>query len=192
MYYIYTLTLRRSRKKIRLLLFTQKQIIMSQTILNNQEKTIKEEKKAIFSVNHLIKEGETAKQLQKRLAAEKRAATNEAGKNMAKAISAQKYNLNAILYMFEHLTRIESDKFCENLSKETGKNITVPIVVKLSKFKYLDYIKEIEAARGMIRGGITPAEFKNALTRYYRGEKVASYLDAEKAILATVYTHGAE
>jgi hypothetical protein len=118
--------------------------------------------------------------------------TNEAGKTMARAISAQRYNLNAILYMFEHLTRVESDDFCEKLSKETGKNITVPIVAKLSKYKYMDYIKEIESARGMIRGGITPAEFKNAITRYFRGEKVASYLDADKAILATVYTHGAE
>jgi hypothetical protein len=177
---------------------------MKQTISTPQPETVTEKQvinletsggrddKKKFTQGHIAKANETAKQLAKRLAKEKRAATNEAGKDMAKAISAQKYNINAILYMFENLTRIESDKFCENLSKETGKNITVQIIVKLSKYKYMDYIKEIEFSRGLIRGGITPTEFKDAITRYYRGEKVANYIDADKAILATVYTLGAE
>jgi hypothetical protein len=161
--------------------------------MNNQANVVNApQTKETKTVINLAKEGETSTQFNARIKREKRKATNEAGKTMARAISAQRYNLNAILYMFEHLTRVESDDFCEKLSKETGKNITVPIVAKLSKYKYMDYIKEIESARGMIRGGITPAEFKNAITRYYRGEKVASYLDADKEILATVYTHGAE
>lgn len=159
---------------------------MQKTILNNQEKTIQEEKKAMFSVNHLIKEGETAKQLQKRLAAEKRAATNEAGKNMAKAIRESFLKLDIIRLMFKEHARAESEIFCAKLSAEIGKVITVEDVYKLPIRNYMDFVKETEATRNMVRGGITPTEFKNIITRYYRGEKCANVDQLTRDVLTDI------
>ena len=147
------------------------------------------ETKVLFSVNHLIREGETAKQLQKRLAAEKRAATNEAGKNLVKAIKGEFLSLSLIREIFKN-DLLESSEFCAALSVEIGKTVTVQDVYKLPMREYLDYVNETEAARGMIRGGITPTEFKNIILRYYRGikPKNAQLVDADiKDVLNTVY-----
>ena len=167
---------------------------------NQKEKTIKEEKKAIFSINHQIKEGQTAKQRQKEIAAKKRAATNEAGKNLVKAINGEFISLSLIRGIFagkistnkksKEKALFESVKFCAALSAELGKKITVECIYKLPIRNYLDFVNETEAARGMIRGGITTAEFRNIILRYYRGEKPknAQLVDADiKDVLNTVY-----
>jgi hypothetical protein len=161
---------------------------MQNEILNNEE-TIKEERKVMFSVNHLIKENETAKQYQKRLAAERKKATNDAGKNLVKAIKGEFLSLSLIREIFKN-DLLESSEFCAALSAEIGKIVTVQDVYKLPMREYLDYVNETEAARGMIRGGITPTEFKNIILRYYRGikPKNAQLVDAEiKDVLSTVY-----
>jgi hypothetical protein len=159
---------------------------MQKTILNNQEKTIKEEKKAIFSVIHQIKEGQTAKQRQKEIAAAKRKATNEAGKDMAKAIRESFLKLDIIRLMFKEHARAESEIFCAKLSAEIGKVVTTEDVYKLPIRNYMDFVKETEAARGMVRGGITPTEFKNIITRYYRGEKCANVDKLTKDVLTDI------
>ena len=161
---------------------------MQNEILNNEE-TIKEERKVMFSVNHLIKENETAKQYQKRLAAERKKATNDAGKNLVKAIKGEFLSLSLIREIFKN-DLLESSEFCAALSAEIGKIVTVQDVYKLPMREYLDYVNETEAARGMIRGGITPTEFKNIILRYYRGEKpkFAELVDADiKDVLTTIY-----
>jgi hypothetical protein len=147
------------------------------------------ETKVLFSVNHLIKEGQTAKQLQKKIASEKRKATNEAGKNLVKAIKGEFLSLSLIREIFKN-DLLESSEFCAALSVEIGKTVTVQDVYKLPMREYLDYVNETEAARGMIRGGITPTEFKNIILRYYRGikPKNAQLVDADiKDVLTTVY-----
>jgi hypothetical protein len=172
---------------------------MQNEILNNEE-TIKEERKVMFSVNHLIKENETAKQYQKRLAAERKKATNDAGKNLVKAINGEFISLSLIRGIFagkintnkksKEKALYESVKFCAALSSELGKKITVECIYKLPIRNYLDFVNETEAARGMIRGGITTAEFRNIILRYYRGEKpkFAQLVDADiKDVLNTVY-----
>jgi hypothetical protein len=153
---------------------------------NQKEKTVKEEKKAMFSVNHQIKEGQTAKQRQKEIAAKKRAATNEAGKNMAKAIRESFLKLDIIRLMFKEHARAESDIFCAKLSAEIGKVVTAEDVYKLPIRNYMDFVKETEAARNMVRGGITPTEFKNIITRYYRGEKCANVDQLTKDVLTDI------
>ena len=132
------------------------------------ESIVKE--KIEISLNHIAKENETARQLAQRLAREKKQATNEAGKNLVKAIKCEFLSLSLIRKIFK-TNLIESSEFCKALSKEVGKKISVNDVYKLPIRCYLDFVNETEAARGMLRGGITPAEFKNVILRYYRGEK---------------------
>lgn len=131
--------------------------------------------KVIISLNHVIttkaKENESAKQLAKRLAKEKRAATNEARQLLAKDIKGQFYNLKVIELIFSTNSREASEIFCAKLSDETGKDITIEKVLKLPKRDILDYVTEIEEARGIIRGGINPTEYTNIIARYYRGIK---------------------
>jgi maltooligosyltrehalose synthase len=145
--------------------------------------------KVEISLNHIAKENETARQFALRIAREKRKATNDAGKDMAKAIKNSFLNLSVIRLMFKENARAESDIFCANLSAETGKQISVDDVYKLPIREYMDYIKETEAARNMLRGGITPTEFKNIITRYYRGEKCANVDNLTRDILTDI--HGA-
>ncbi len=160
--------------------------------VNNLPKETKETK-ILFSVNHLIKEGETAKQLKKRLDAEKRKATNDAGKDMAKAIRQSFFSLDVIRLMFKEHAKVESAIFCANLSAEIGKIITIDDVYKLPIRNYMDFVKETEATREMIRGGITPTEFKNIITRYYRGTKVDAKINEDaKVMLSNILTHNTE
>lgn len=146
------------------------------------EKTLKAEKIQI-SLNHVIatkaKEKETAKQLAKRLAKEKRAATNEARQLLAKDIKGQFYDLKIIEFIFSTKTRVASELFLAKLSEETGKDITIEKVLKLPKREILDYVTEIEEARGIIRGGINPTEYTNIIARYYRGIKARVISDKE-------------
>jgi hypothetical protein len=144
------------------------------------------ETKVLFSIKHQIEEGMSAKKLQKKLAAEKRAATNEAGKNMAKAIRESFLKLDIIRLMFKEHARAESEIFCAKLSAEIGKVVTVEDVYKLPIRNYMDFVKETEAARNMVRGGITPTEFKNIITRYYRGEKCANVDQLTKDVLTDI------
>jgi hypothetical protein len=156
--------------------------------VNNLPKETKETK-ILFSINHQIKEGQTAKQRQKEIAAKKRAATNEAGKNLVKAIKSEFLSLSLIRDIFKN-DLLESSEFCAALTIEIGKTVTVHDVYRLPMREYLDLVNETEAARGMIRGGITPTEFKNIILRYYRGEKPknAQLVDADiKDVLSTVY-----
>jgi hypothetical protein len=165
---------------------TQNKIIMQNEILNNQETLIQEERKVMFSVNHQIKEGQTAKQRQKEIAAKKRAATNEAGKDMAKEIKNCFLDLSLIRQLFKDNARAKSEVFCAKLSAEIGKVVTVEDVYKLPIRHYMDFVKETEAARNMVRGGITPTEFKNIITRYYRGEKCANVDQLTKDVLTDI------
>ncbi len=145
--------------------------------------------KVEISLNHVIttkaKENETAKQLAKRIAKEKRAATNQARQILAKDIKSQLFNLEVIELIFSTNSRAASEVFLAKLSDETGKEITIEKVLKLPKREILDYVKEIEAARGMIRGGINPTEYTNIIARYYRGIKVGAITD--KDTLLAVY-----
>jgi hypothetical protein len=159
---------------------TKKQVINLETSGGRDDK-----KK--FSQGHIAKENETAKQLAKRIAKEKRTATNEAGKDMAKAIKNSFLDLSVIRLMFKDNARHESATFCAALSAEIGKPVTVEDVYKLPMREYLDFVKETEAARGMVRGGITPTEFKNIITRYYRGEKCAKIDELTRGVLVDVY-----
>jgi hypothetical protein len=162
---------------------------MNQTISGTQLPQETKETKVLFSINHLIKEDETAKQYQKRLAAERKKATNDAGKQLVKAIKGEFLSLSLIREIFKN-DLVESSEFCAALSTEIGKTVTVHDVYKLPMREYLDFVNETEAARGMIRGGITPTEFKNIILRYYRREKpkFAELVDADiKDVLNTVY-----
>jgi hypothetical protein len=161
---------------------------MNQTAnqVNNLPKETKETK-VLFSVNALP--GETSTKFNARMKREKRKATNEAGKNLAKAIKSEFLSLSLIRDIFKN-DLLESSEFCAALSVEIGKIVTVQDVYKLPMREYLDLVNETEAARGMIRGGITPTEFKNIILRYYRGEKpkFAQLVDADiKDVLSTVY-----
>ncbi len=148
--------------------------------------TTKTEKVQI-SLNHIAKENETARQLAQRLAREKRKATNDAGKDMAKEIKNAFLDLSVIRLLFKENARAKSEIFCANLSAETGKDISVDDVYKLPIREYMDFVKETEAARNMLRGGITPTEFKNIITRYYRGEKCANVDNATREIFADIH-----
>jgi hypothetical protein len=161
---------------------------MNQTInqVNNLPKETKETR-VLFSVNALP--GETSTKFNARMKREKRKATNEAGKNLAKAINGELISLSIIRKIFKS-GLIESKDFCATLSKEIGRKVTINDVYKLPTREYMDFVNETEAARGMIRGGITPTEFKDIILRYYRGEKpkFAELVDADiKDVLNTVY-----
>lgn len=145
--------------------------------------------KVEISLNHVIttkaKENETAKQLAKRIAREKRAATNQARQILAKDIKQSLFSFKIVRQMFAEDSRESSDVFCANLSAELSKQITVESVLKIPMRELLDYVTEVEATRGMIRGGITPGEFTNIITRYYRGIKPGTI--ADKDTLLSVY-----
>jgi hypothetical protein len=133
--------------------------------------------------------GETATKFNARMKREKKKATNEAGKKLVKAIKGELLSLSLIREIFKN-DLFESSEFCAALSAEIGKVITVNDVFRLPMRKYLDFVNETEAARGMVRGGITPTEFKNIILRYYRGEKptFAHLVDnGVKDVLETVY-----
>lgn len=129
----------------------------------------------------------SAKQSARKIASMKRKATNESGKNLADAIREELFSLDIIRQIFakrEHITNEsgnilpgESAIFCEALSNETGKKITVETVLKLPIRLYMDYVKEAEASRQFMRG-ITPKEFKDIITRFYREQKQDNKLDA--------------
>ena len=145
------------------------------------------ETKVLFSVSALP--GETSTKFNARMKREKRKATNEAGKNLVKAIKGELISLPIIRKIFKS-GLMESKQFCATLSKEIGRKVTVNDVYKLPTRSYMDFVNETEAARGMIRGGITPTEFKDIILRYYRGEKpkFAELVDADiKEVLNTVY-----
>lgn len=123
----------------------------------------------------------TAKQTKRKIASLNRKATNEAGKNLVTVIKEELSSLDIIRKIFasqEFIKDIDgkviaagvSTLFCEALSKETGKALSVTDVLKLPIREYMDFVKEIEASRQLVRG-ITPKEFKDIITRYYRGEK---------------------
>jgi hypothetical protein len=158
------------------------------TKAKQQGATIKNERVEI-SLNHVAKENETARQFALRIAREKRKATNDAGKDMAKEIKNAFLDLSVIRLLFKENARAKSEIFCANLSAETGKDISVEDVYKLPIREYMDFVKETEASRNMLRGGITPTEFKNIITRYYRGEKCANVDAITREILADI--HGA-
>ena len=160
---------------------------MEQTISGTQLPQETKETKVIFSVNALP--GETSTKFNARMKREKRKATNEAGKNLVKAIKSEFLSLSLIRDIFKN-DLLESSEFCAALSIEIGKIVTVQDVYKLPMREYMDFVNETEAARGMIRGGITPTEFKNIILRYYRGEKPKfAHLvdDGIKDVLETVY-----
>lgn len=138
------------------------------TKANQDEKTISEQqsKIALTSTGKNL----SGKQLARKVASEKRKATNDAGKLLVSAMREQMYSLPIIRQLFESAP--ESVDFCHALSIETGKAIDVRAVLSVPMRQYLDYITEIEATRGMVRG-ITPAEFRNVIARYYRGERKA-------------------
>jgi hypothetical protein len=164
----------------------------SVTAKNNGTKapgnTVLKSEKIEISLNHVIRENETANQLKKRLAKERRNATNEAGKVVAKAIRNGFLSLSVVRNMFANVTTQESADFCAKLSAEIGKTVTVDDVYKLPMREYMDFVKETEAVRGMTRGGITPTEFKNIITRYYRGEKCAKSDDLTRDVLTDIYS----
>jgi len=158
--------------------------------MNNQANVVNApQTKETRQVINLAKEGETSTQFNLRMKREKRKATNEAGKNLVKAIKGELISLPIIRKIFKS-GLIESKEFCASLSKEIGRKITVNDVYKLPTRSYMDFVNETEAARGMIRGGITPGEFKDIILRYYRGEKpmYANLVDTDiKDVLETVY-----
>jgi hypothetical protein len=158
---------------------------MNQTAnqVNNLPQETKETK-VIFSVNALP--GETSTKFNARMKREKRKATNEAGKDMAKEIKNCFLDLSLIRQLFKDNARAKSEIFCAKLSAEIGKVITVEDVYKLPIRNYMDFVKETEAARNMVRGGITPTEFKNIITRYYRGEKCANVDQLTKDVLTDI------
>ena len=123
----------------------------------------------------------TAKQTKRKIASLNRKATNEAGKNLVSVIKEELSSLDIIRKIFasqEFIRDIDgkvisagvSTLFCEALSKETGKALSVADILKLPIREYMDFVKEVEASRQLVRG-ITPKEFKDIITRYYRGEK---------------------
>lgn len=152
------------------------------------EKTIKAEKIKI-SLNHLVKENVTANKLKKQIAANKRKATNEAAAILSKEIKEDLSSLPIIRQIFKDKQHVKNKEgkiiakgtstiFCEALSEELGKVITVDNVLKIPVAKYMDYVKEAEAARQFKRG-IYPKEFNDIIKRYYRNEKQSNNMNKE-------------
>lgn len=139
------------------------------TQTQSNEKTIAEQSVKIA----LSKSGKplTGAQLKKKIQGAKRKETNEARQLLAKDIKGQFYDLKIIEFIFSTKTRVASELFLAKLSEETGKDITIEKVLKLPKRDILDYVTEIEEARGIVRGGINPTEYTNIIARYYRGVK---------------------
>jgi hypothetical protein len=132
------------------------------------EITLKEERKSVTIARTKSGKAKTGKQLARTLAAEKRKATNDAGKLLVSAMREQLHSLPIIRQIFEGAP--ESVTFCQALSIETGKAIDVRAVLSIPMRQYLDYITDIEATRQHVRG-ITIAEFRNVIVRYYRDER---------------------
>lgn len=171
--------------------------------------------KVIISLNHVVKENVTANKLKKEIAAKKRQATNEAGKILVGAMKEQLYSLPIIRQIFKDLEFIkrkneengeieivkdsqglpllgESAKFCEALNYELDKAINVDSILKIPMREYLDYITEIEAMRQNARG-ITIAEFRNVILRYFRNEKKSvNFDDNARAEILRQYTRNTE
>lgn len=155
-------------------------------VINQAEQTLSEQqsKIALTSTGKNL----TGKQLAKKLASEKRKATNDAGKLLVSAMREKIQSLPIIRQLFKELEFLKDDKgnilkddkgnnvpgeasiFCQLLAIETGKNISVDSALKIPIREYMDFITEIEASRQFMRG-ITISEFKDILTRYYRGER---------------------
>jgi hypothetical protein len=161
--------------------------------MNNQANVVNApQTKETKTVINLAKEGESATQFNLRMKREKRKATNEAGRALAQSINSDLKSFKIIRLMFATESIEASRLFCANLSAEIGKEITVEGVMKLSIASYMDYIKEIEAERGLIRGGINANEFQRAITRYYRGEKVSNFSKETRDVLVKSFEHSTE
>jgi hypothetical protein len=157
------------------------------------EITLSEERKAVTIARTKSGKAKSGKQLARTLLAEKRKATNDAGKLLVSAMKEQLHSLPILRQIFKDLEYVwrkneetgkmemvkdsqglpllgESSKFCEALNYETGKALLVDDILAIPMRKYLDYITEIEATRQHVRG-ITIAEFRSVIVRYYRGER---------------------
>jgi hypothetical protein len=167
---------------------------MSQTnnaaIQGAAEITLNEERKAVTIARTKSGKAKSGKQLARTMAAEKRKATNEAGKLLVSAMREQLHSLPIIRQIFEGAP--ESVTFCDALSIETGKVIDVRAVLSIPMRQYLDFVTDIEATRQHVRG-ITIAEFRNVIVRYYRGErKTVVKLDSAAAELLRQYTRSTD
>jgi hypothetical protein len=129
----------------------------------------------------------TAKQAERKIMSAKRKETNEARKNLARSIKDQLYNLKTLRTIMQDEALTEDvNLWLHALKVETGKDYTLAYILKINVSEYMDYVRELEAIRGHVRG-INPNEFMNIITRYLRGEKVSNFDEAHKVALADAW-----
>lgn len=136
----------------------------------------------------------TGKQLEKKLKSAARKETNEAGRIMAREAKGELYNLRTLRFVLQNSPNLQEfvSTWLSALSKETGKAITLKDVLNVPVPAYLDYVKDVEAARGLSRSGITPTEFKDVMNRYFRGELCKRVDSSAAPVLCAAWQRSAD
>ena len=167
---------------------------MKQTVKNpTKGQSLKKEKQStnVFSQKELaLKEGTTAKGVKLQIERAKRKATNEAGNMLVSDMREMMHEVPIILQIFKASS--ESVNFCQRLTEETGKVVTVETIAKIPYKTYLDYVTELEATRQHMRG-ITLPEFKNIMLRLHRKETKGTVMSEDaRAEILRQYTRNTE